>query len=150
MNTLPSMDRHIQQTNDRLQCIKQVGIKWNSWFSFFTALWKRTPSGQRQKKKRKKEIPALLSPFTTLFRHQCVWALSFSHTDHVAEGHRRRQSAYEHKSRLQSCIADSEFVSPRSVFSDIMLPAPDVCQPSLPFCLNASLTVSFQKTSHRH
>ncbi|MED6267286.1 Zinc finger MIZ domain-containing protein 1, partial [Characodon lateralis] len=23
MNTLPSMDRHIQQTNDRLQCIKQ-------------------------------------------------------------------------------------------------------------------------------
>lgn len=24
MNPIPSMDRHIQQTNDRLQCIKQV------------------------------------------------------------------------------------------------------------------------------
>lgn len=24
MNSIPSMDRHIQQTNDRLQCIKQV------------------------------------------------------------------------------------------------------------------------------
>ncbi|MED6261172.1 Zinc finger MIZ domain-containing protein 1 [Ataeniobius toweri] len=23
MNSIPSMDRHIQQTNDRLQCIKQ-------------------------------------------------------------------------------------------------------------------------------
>lgn len=30
MNTLPSMDRHIQQTNDRLQCIKQVQVPQTS------------------------------------------------------------------------------------------------------------------------
>lgn len=27
MNSIPSMDRHIQQTNDRLQCIKQVSVR---------------------------------------------------------------------------------------------------------------------------
>lgn len=26
MNAIPSMDRHIQQTNDRLLCIKQVSV----------------------------------------------------------------------------------------------------------------------------
>lgn len=31
MNSLPSMDRHIQQTNDRLLCIKQVSVPIRHW-----------------------------------------------------------------------------------------------------------------------
>lgn len=81
MNTLPSMDRHIQQTNDRLLCIKQVGIK--SPLSATAPTWTREESAF-----------ALLSctPFSS---QRLIWAsvflaISSSHTDHVAQGHRER------------------------------------------------------------
>lgn len=35
MNSIPSMDRHIQQTNDRLLCIKQVRHSKSSLGNFY-------------------------------------------------------------------------------------------------------------------
>ena len=67
MNTLPSMDRHIQQTNDRLLCIKQVCIK-----SPFSAL-----RGRRlERNLRLLSFPPLLSPLSTLYGHRFFWPLA--------------------------------------------------------------------------
>lgn len=82
MNTLPSMDRHIQQTNDRLLCIKQVGIK-------------SPPSRQLRRRGLREESAFALLSCTPFSSQRLIWAsvflaISSSHTDHVAQGHRER------------------------------------------------------------
>lgn len=67
MNTLPSMDRHIQQTNDRLQCIKQVCIKkpLAPFRAVKDGFWK-----QRNKTLHFLSFPILLSLLRTLYGHR--------------------------------------------------------------------------------
>lgn len=96
MNTLPSMDRHIQQTNDRLQCIKQVCIKIHVSrpFNFFQCC-------ERWILEAKKQESAFPFISYTLFSAQyLIWtsvflAISSSHTDHVAQGQRERDRERE-------------------------------------------------------
>lgn len=96
MNTLPSMDRHIQQTNDRLQCIKQVCIK--NPLAPFRAV-KDGFSKQRDKTLHFLSlpflsIPILLSLLRTLYGHQFFLPLA-AVTQIMLHGVRERERERE-------------------------------------------------------
>lgn len=96
MNTLPSMDRHIQQTNDRLQCIKQVCIK-NPLAPFRAVkdgFWK-----QRNKGLHFLSFPILLSVLTTLYGHQFFLPLA-AVTQIMLHGVRERERGREVESEI--------------------------------------------------
>lgn len=106
MNTLPSMDRHIQQTNDRLQCIKQVCIK--NPLAAFTAV-KDGFSKQRNKTLHFLSFPILLSLLRTLYGHQVFLPLApvtqiMLHEVRQRERERGRARASEQAREVESEI----------------------------------------------
>lgn len=91
------------------------------------------------------------TPFS--FQH-LIWAsvflaISSSHTDHVAQGHRQRGRGRE-ANLAANTTRDFKGGSQHKRLPYITFLTLDVCRPLLWLCLNASLTASFRETPHRH
>lgn len=169
MNTLPSMDRHIQQTNDRLQCIKQVfaeiPISLPRPGAHLSGLCERWISDGKEQESSIFPFPLSRRRVQRLIWTSVFLAISTSHTDHVARGKERARtqekreggkSGSKHAKRLQRELdpptthPNTPFLTPVLAYTTFPTPGRTYAGPCCGFSSRLSRLPAFRRLSFTH